>query len=409
MGTGKSSAAITYMNEHPDRKFIYITPYLDEAARIAVCCPELHFQEPRRVAELHGSKTEHTAELVHEGCNIASTHSAFKFYTPDLLDEIRRRRYTLIIDENVDVLESLNKGQDDIQVLIDSGRLKEKAPGVYGIGDVPYGSGENDDLFRMLKSRDIVKLSDPDNEALDGLFFWRFPPELIAAFDDVFILTYMFRGQNLRYFLDMCHIPYSYMGVSVDGDTFRFCEGPSYIPTYVRHIREHIHILDNPRMNAVGESRTALSMSWYQRGGKGVDDLKKNLNNYYRHIAMVDTSQRMWGSYATAEYKLRGKGYARGFVVFNEKATNKYRERTALAYCANVFMNVGHKLFYRSLGVEVDEDEYALSVMVQWIWRSAIRDGRDVQLYIPSKRMRNLLADWMDGLAQQGPACPGKE
>lgn len=34
MGSGKSSAAITYMNEHPDDKFIYITPYLNEVKRI---------------------------------------------------------------------------------------------------------------------------------------------------------------------------------------------------------------------------------------------------------------------------------------------------------------------------------------------------------------------------------------
>ena len=25
MGTGKSSAAITYMNEHPEKRFIYVT------------------------------------------------------------------------------------------------------------------------------------------------------------------------------------------------------------------------------------------------------------------------------------------------------------------------------------------------------------------------------------------------
>lgn len=30
MGSGKSSAAINYMNEHPDKKFIYITPYLNK-------------------------------------------------------------------------------------------------------------------------------------------------------------------------------------------------------------------------------------------------------------------------------------------------------------------------------------------------------------------------------------------
>ncbi|MDE6149553.1 MAG: hypothetical protein K2F81_05595, partial [Ruminococcus sp.] len=46
MGTGKSSAAITYLNEHKDEKFIYITPYLDEATRIKKNCPSLRFVEP---------------------------------------------------------------------------------------------------------------------------------------------------------------------------------------------------------------------------------------------------------------------------------------------------------------------------------------------------------------------------
>ena len=39
MGSGKSSAAIAYMNEHPQQKFIYITPYLEEAVRIRESCP----------------------------------------------------------------------------------------------------------------------------------------------------------------------------------------------------------------------------------------------------------------------------------------------------------------------------------------------------------------------------------
>ena len=29
MGTRKNTTAINYMNEHPDQKFIYITPFLE--------------------------------------------------------------------------------------------------------------------------------------------------------------------------------------------------------------------------------------------------------------------------------------------------------------------------------------------------------------------------------------------
>jgi hypothetical protein len=34
--------------------------------------------------------------------------------------------------------------------------------------------------------------------------------------------------------------------------------------------------------------------------------------------------------------------------------------------------------------------------MIQFIWRSAIRDGKPIHLFVPSERMRTLLKDWMN-------------
>ena len=68
-------------------------------------------------------------------------------------------------------------------------------------------------------------------------------------------------------------------------------------------------------------------------------------------------------------------------------------------------MNVGRKIFYRDHGVEVDENMYALSNMVQWIWRTAIRDGKEVVVYIPSSRMRKLLVDWMNQVSEDANAA----
>ena len=44
----------------------------------------------------------------------------------------------------------------------------------------------------------------------------------------------------------------------------------------------------------------------------------------------------------------------------------------------------------------VDEDGYALSEMIQFIWRSAIRNNEPIYCYIPSKRMRDLLQGYID-------------
>ena len=94
--------------------------------------------------------------------------------------------------------------------------------------------------------------------------------------------------------------------------------------------------------------------------------------------------------------KLADKGYLNSHVQYNARATNKYREKTVLAYLVNVYMNLPDKQFYLSRGLDVDEDMYSLSVLVQWIWRSAIRDGEDIYIYIPSRRMRELLINWIN-------------
>ena len=67
-------------------------------------------------------------------------------------------------------------------------------------------------------------------------------------------------------------------------------------------------------------------------------------------------------------------------MVFNMRASNKYREKTVLAYMVNVFANPAKKRCIESYGLRYDEDGYALSVMLQWIWRSAIRDGKEITI-----------------------------
>ena len=59
-------------------------------------------------------------------------------------------------------------------------------------------------------------------------------------------------------------------------------------------------------------------------------------------------------------------------------------------------MHPYEKKFFISKRIEVNEDMFALSELLQWIWRSCIRDGQPINLYIPSKRMRTLLKDYLE-------------
>ncbi len=73
-----------------------------------------------------------------------------------------------------------------------------------------------------------------------------------------------------------------------------------------------------------------------------------------------------------------------------------YSNRFNLAYLVNIYPHPSIVKFFRGKDIEVNGDSYALSEMLQWIWRSRIRNGLPVNIYIPSSRMRSLLEKWIE-------------
>lgn len=393
MGSGKSSAAISYINDHPNRKFVYITPYLEEVQRICQKCTNVHMYEPIKTRRHHGSKTLHTLEMIKKGYSIATTHQAFLYYTPELLDEIRRQEYMLIMDESVNTLVVNEGNTDDINIAVDAGLVTVNENDEYEYSGREYNGTNYREMIRCLQSRNMMRLQTKNGETT---YFWAIPKELITSFRDVVIMTYLFEGQNLYHFLCMYNLSYEPLYVTKDIDgRFVFSETERYIPDYVKRLSDMIHITEKPSLNEIGDEPTALSERWFSRNTQRAKRLKDNIYNFYRYTCGSESAFRMWGTYSDNISSLSGKGYTKSHVMFNERASNKYKERTALAYCVNLYMNVGVKMLFKKYGIEVDDDMYALSTMIQWIWRSAIRDGHEIWLYVPSKRMRTLLKEWI--------------
>lgn len=400
MGSGKSSAAISYMNEHPDRKFIYITPYLEEAVRIRNSCPALHFKEPsNKLPEFDFRKYKHTIELIKSGENITSTHNMFLRYSDEMIDLIRSGHYTLIIDEAVEILRQSTIYKSDIQLLEDAGWVHNNGKFVEVNPTFNYQGGIMSDIVNLSKGNRLINMEDSDGKPY---YYWMFSQEILEAFDDVFVLTYLFRAQTMKYYFDLNGMPFQMIGIKRDeGGGYHFSDTPEYVPEYTATLSSKIHIFDNDKINSIGNDTHALSYSWFQRAVKGnaeiKEQLRKNVNNFFLNYNRGKPSgNRLWATYKIAEGILRGKGYYYNDIAFNAKATNNFRDRDVLAYCVNIFMQPNEKTYLINNGVQVLEDEYALSVMIQWIWRSAIRDGNEIWIYIPSKRMRTLLQKWIE-------------
>lgn len=410
MGSGKTESAITYINENPDKKFIYITPYLDEANRIKRGCPDAHFVEPSsRLKETNFKKLNHIAKLIKDGKNITSTHAAFRRYTQDMLRDIRLQKYTLIIDEAVDVLDEIEVNNWDIQILVNEGYLKNNGGDLTTDGckeipiDVVEGRGVRSrmfDLVNAIQNKRAATLLDDGKHVL----IWQLPTNFVTAFSDVIIMTYMIEGQELGGYLRANGLAYTKIGVAkCDDGAYRFGKYNGYIPEYVYDLPNKIHILGHEKLNAAGRRKSALSMAWFQKE-ENRSLLRRHIENLKVHLWAAECApgKFMWGSFKSQEGLSRRKGFKKSFLVFNARATNEYRDKDHLAYLANIYLNVGHKILFKRRGAPIDEDAYALSTMIQWIWRSAIRDGKEIWVYVPSSRMRRLLTDWIAEVAKGG-------
>lgn len=402
MGSGKTQSTIRYIQEHPDKKIVYVTPYLDEARRINNACPDAQFVEPsKEIPKYHFRKSEHLAALLKEGRNVASTHELFLNFKGDILKYAAAGNYELIIDEAVDTIQSCNISKGDVELIKQLGWINEDGTRNADCTNT-YAGGKLGEFYALFKNGNLIE-ADKRGEA----YYWMLTKEVFDAFENIKVLTYLFDAQILKYYFDLTGIEYERIGIEhPDADTYRFTSSRGYIPEYVGTLSSKIHIFDNKKLNAVGDDNFALSCSWYskqQRNGKAnFDRLRKNVTNYFNnYMSMYGMEYRLWSVWTDYRNLLRCKGFKYNDLAFNSKATNDYKNKKVLAYCVNVFMNPNEKGYLLSKGINVLEDEYALSVMIQWIWRSAIRDGEEIWIYIPSKRMRNLLSGWIERVERE--------
>jgi len=401
MGQGKSTWLITTVNKFMTSAFdditppkiIIITPYLDEVTRFKEECPVADFKSPEAFGQ---SKTDNFHELLEAGHNIVTTHSLWKGVTRTTHGFVSKHKYWLFIDEMMDCVEHCKViSKSDFKMLskhslisiADDGRI------LWNHQNEPDYKGRFDKEKAMCENGNLYRFKGESN-------FWVFPIDFLASFNEVWVLTYLWTGSVMDAYVKAA-------GYKVHHHTLEGFELSPHVlldegPMRVR-IAGLITIITDPKLYAIGNTpkfgrRTCpLSSSWYKRldpdGLKGMYNL---MYNFFKNRTTGPASLSMWTCYSAQETQLRGSGYAKGFVACNARATNEHRHKTNLAYIIDLYMVPTVKTFIESRGVKVDQDQYALSALVQWIFRSAIRDGKPITLFIPSERMRGLLMDWLN-------------
>jgi hypothetical protein len=238
----------------------------------------------------------------------------------------------------------------------------------------------------------------------DTLLLWEMPTDFLELFHEVVVMTYLFEGSLMANYFKATEVPYT---------VFTLDKNRSLTSVHNRDeavikagLREKITVIHDAKLNRIGTSSgkdNPLSASWFKRHAKGqtgaLDAVKNNTYNFFTHkVTSGKSADNMWTTFKKVKAKITGKGYVKGFVSVNAKATNEFIEKRNLAYLANIFIHPAIFNYFDECGAEADQELFALSEMVQWIWRSQIRRGDPITVYIPSERMRRLFMNWLNNV-----------
>lgn len=381
MGSGKTYDAIEKMKKKKGN-FVYVTPFLNEVDRIVknvpkVFDPKITYEYDLVTDECSTIyKRDNLLRNANNGLNMATTHSLFQKLSRD--DYQHFVDYDLILDEVITPIEVLDLTQDDIAMAFNEGLMVENKKTHQVTFTRDSYKGKFSQLKRYCKVANVIYVE-------GRLLVWTFPPEIFRNFKSVTVLTYLFEGSLLAAYFRYYNIPYLVKKTPPKSELFLKAK-----------IRDLLNIYDGSA-NEVGDDQYSFSKNWLLN--RTTDDFKKiktSASNLLGRMFFSKSHETAFTTFKCVEDKLKGKGYSLGFIPVNERATNKYCHKESMLYFANRYLNPKIIDFFRIGNIKVDQDQWALAELLQWIWRGTIRDNKPMNLYIPSKRMRTLLMDWLN-------------
>lgn len=422
MGKGKTTAMIQYINKNANEEsFIFITPFLSECERIKRECK--NFQSPLNINDITGKKISKVADfkrLLKLNANIVATHALFFALDEECVELIKERDYILILDEVLDVVTETSLSATELDIFKSLKLINQRKE---RNGTVRFEITKDKNLLKKYaehhKYADLVKnmirntidihkvSTDINGKIKAAIFIWLFPVDFLTAFKDVYILTFCFDGYPLKYYLDMHNIEqkkYSIKTAGLDDYANRLFLLSEDEPDceFQKKIKNNIKIIDGTKINKIGDERSAFSVGWVSKNFKDESIVDFTSTIYYvcsQRFSNRKYDDILWTCFESEKNKLyvKAKLINENFLAHNARATNDYRHKKSVIYLCNKFYNPVLKNYLTSKGLTVNEDMYALGELLQFVFRSAIRDGKEIELYIPSSRMRNLLEKWIDG------------
>lgn len=400
MGSGKTTGIIKWMQDNPNNKYLYVSPMLTEVEeRIPTQCTSIGFVSPS--TEDYDTKSEHLLKLLKAGKNVSFTHSLFQDLSREHLYWIRVQEYVLVIDEEINFIEPYTGiySKFDITSLEKKGHVEVDEE---NLGRVIWKWEELEEQTAYSKMRKLCDLGMLFcTKRTRDMMVLHLPIELITSASRVIVLTYLFEGSVMEAFMKLKNIEIS-----------TFTEVPLLKSSSQVKLEasDLITIANTRATRALKRTKgMTLSSTWYKENAdrKDLEQIKNCIRYLYRKAGkdkFLFTCPKQSASKIRAGTKAsvntrsvshKEVNVDETFLYCAAKATNDYAHKNVLVHAYNRFCNVSVKSYLSDYGSPISDDNFALSELIQWVWRSAIRNDEPVSIYFLNNRMESLFERWL--------------
>ena len=410
MGSYKTTKAKDQMRGYirGNKKFIFVTPLvseikttLDDLGKNNIFTPVLTFDfngyynladftedenddDEHNMIDIFNYKKyapktlmEHFLLLLNKKVNIVISHSLFLLFKSS--DSYLFKDYILIVDEVLSVVNSYHitihdsveiDNRESLLEFNNSDQLIDYKKDYKGLFFTP--------LFNFVKKHQEIYRQNTDLIAIT-------PIELFMSFDKIYILTYMFEHSLMAAYFKLNQL------------TYKLESDKDFEIKKLASNKKLLNIYNERKYNYPKQSKYKFSKSSFNKMKPlELNLLKSYTTNIFRSTFKTDGYNNAYTTFKDYQDKLSGKRYASNFLPINIRATNDYINIKSIAYLANRFMSASVKQFFANYDIILNEELWSLGEMIQLIWRGCIRKEQPMNVYIPSKRMRSLLIDWLD-------------
>lgn len=429
MGTGKSKWVQLTIQANPPGRYIVVLPTLEQLESY-----EKKLQNLEGLVSLRKgtAKKERFNSVIMDATTILITHSLFEEYLDgESFELILQGKWKLIMDEVVTAFEPVEVTDIDILGMCTAGALEACAvkPGIELLRHDPKtfqyfktekkgtASALHQGVLRESLIKDLYRFT---CDSGSSYYTFALQERRLSVFDEVVIMTYPFKNTDLDYWFRIKGIAVDHLNLkrTTKTESLNDFELEAHTGEYSgRRFKHLIEFIEPP----VVRGRKRYGLGYYDFSSEAMKttfnpkkkdkkslSIRKSVRNDVRSTLrngrMVEPDGFMFtcGKNAIPSFCDPKHGLPKSFigndtfVPFNATATNKLNHKKYLAYLYNVFPFPSIQQAIRAYGLDYDADRWALYILIQWIWRSAIREGEKIYLYLPSRRMRDILEAWLN-------------